>query len=159
MILIEYLFFLTTTIPAAFPISLSVVSLSRCQVSCLYSNESMSNFDTTNVQRHNSKKSWGQYDLRNESFFGVSADVANKKENGQSFTCLVNYRPIRRQEWKNVEILFASVALAFGLTKQRPGYPLVRKTEKRRDEEKKGRAPENICIENWIIKFRCVITT
>lgn len=30
MILIEHLFFLTTTIPAALPISSSVVSLSRC---------------------------------------------------------------------------------------------------------------------------------
>lgn len=97
-----------------------------------------------------------QYDLQNESFFGVSADVANKKENGQSFTGLVNYRPIGWQERKNVEILFVSVAPAFGSTKQRPGYPLVRKREKRGDED---RAPKNICIENWIIKFRCVITT
>lgn len=60
----------------------------------------MSSFDTTNVLRYNSKKSW----LTMESIrfakqiFGVSADVANKKENGQSFTRLVNYRPIRRQE-------------------------------------------------------------
>lgn len=91
-----------------------------------------------------------------KQIFGVSADVANKKENGQSFTRLVNYRPIRRQEQENVEILFVSVAPAFGSTKQRPGYLLVRKREKRRDED---RAPENICIENWIIKFRCVITT
>lgn len=89
-----------------------------------------------------------------KQIFGVSADVA--KENGQSFTRLVNYRPIRRQEQENVEILFVSVAPAFGSTKQRPGYLLVRKREKRRDEDS---APENICIENWIIKFRCVITT
>lgn len=58
----------------------------------------MSSFDTTNVLRYNSKKSWltmGSIRFAKQ-IFGVSADVA--KENGQSFTRLVNYRPIRRQE-------------------------------------------------------------